>query len=210
MKRRDGLVQTLVMVGIFGLAVGVPRLAAAHCDTLEGPVITTAKAALGKGDVTPILKWVKKDDETSIREAFRKTMTVRAKGPEAKSLADMYFFETLVRLHRAGEGASYTGLKSAEPEPAVAGADRALEMGSPDGLVTLVTEDVAEGITKRFTRTLELKKHVDESVERGREFVESYVDFTHYVEGLHEAAAKSGGHQGEGEAKPEEGGHHAH
>lgn len=196
---------------ILGLAVGVPRLAAAHCDTLDGPVITTAQAALEKGDVTPTLKWIEKNDEAAIREAFQKTMAVRVKGPEAKSLADMYFFETLVRIHRAGEGAPYTGLKPTEPGPAVTGADKALATGSVDGLVKTVTEDVTEeGIKIRFTRALELKKHADESVERGREFVESYVDFVHYVEGLHEAVTTSGSHQGEGEAKPEGEEHHVH
>ncbi|MHC4687312.1 MAG: DUF6448 family protein [Planctomycetota bacterium] len=85
----------------------------AHCDTMDGPVVKAAKIALEKGDVTPILKWV-------------------SKGPEAKELADMYFFETLVRLHRAGEGAPYTGLKpaGADLDPAVVQADKALDRGS--------------------------------------------------------------------------------
>ena len=38
----------------------MPGVARAHCDTLDGPVVTTAKAALEKGDVTPLLKWVRK------------------------------------------------------------------------------------------------------------------------------------------------------
>ena len=76
----------------------------AHCDTLDGPVVKTAKTALEKGEVTPILKWVKKENETEIRDLFKKTLTVRSKGKEAQELADMYFLETLVRLHRAGEG----------------------------------------------------------------------------------------------------------
>ena len=187
----------------------LPAVTGAHCDTLDGPVIATAKVALEKADITPILKWVQKEDEHAIHEAFEKTLAVRSKGPEAKNLADMYFFETLVRIHRAGEGAPYTGLKASEPAPAVAGADKALETGSGDDLVKLVTGDVAEGIKKRFTHTLELKKHADESVEKGREFVASYVDFTHYVEGLHEMATKSGGHRAEAEA-PKAEREHAH
>jgi hypothetical protein len=88
----------------------------------------TARIALEKGDVTPLLKWVQPDDENEIRVAFQKTLAVRAKGAEAKDLADMYFFETLVRIHRAGEGAPYTGLKPGEAvDPAVALADKALE-----------------------------------------------------------------------------------
>jgi hypothetical protein len=79
-------------------------LSYAHCDTLDGPVMITAKKAIEKGDVTPVLKWVKKEHETEIRELFKKTLAARAKGAKAKELADMYFLETLVRLHRTGEG----------------------------------------------------------------------------------------------------------
>ncbi len=113
----------------------------AHCDTLDGPVVKTARAALEKGDVTPILKWVKKENEAEIEALFRKTLTVRSKGKEAQEIADMYFLETLVRLHRAGEGEPYTGLKPAGVvDPAVAEADRALEAGSAENLIKLVTE----------------------------------------------------------------------
>jgi len=183
----------------------VPRIAGAHCDTLDGPVVMTAKAALEKGDVTPVLKWVKKEDEKAIRELFKKTLVVRAKGPEAKDLADMYFFETLVRIHRAGEGAPYTGLKREPAEPIIAAADKALESGSVDVLVKHVTDAVAKGIRERYALTAERKKHADESVEKGREFVEAYVEFTHYVERLHMDASSAGAHHGEmKEESPEE------
>jgi hypothetical protein len=87
--------------------------------------------ALAAGDVTPELKWVPVNDEQLIRTAFQNTVQVRKLGGQAQKLADMYFFETLVRIHRAGEGASYTGLKpGAEIDPAIAMADEALESGS--------------------------------------------------------------------------------
>jgi hypothetical protein len=158
----------------------------AHCDTLEGPVVETAKKALASGDVTPLLKWVAADDEQMIRSAFQKTLEVRKLGTQARDLADMYFFETLVRIHRAGEGAPYTGLKpGAAVDPAVALADKALESGSVDKLVNILSDATAKGIRERFHRALKAKKHADESITAGREFVESYVIFTHYVEGLH-------------------------
>lgn len=158
----------------------------AHCDTLNGPVVADARKALALGDVTPLLKWVAADDEQMIRTAFQKTLEVRKLGTQARDLADMYFFETLVRIHRAGEGAPYTGLKpGAAVDPAVALADKALESGSVDKLVNILTDATAKGIRERFQQTLKVKKHADESVDAGREFVESYVVFTHYVEGLH-------------------------
>lgn len=157
----------------------------AHCDTLDGPVVSTARAALEKGDVTPVLKWVRSDDEKQIKEVFAKVLAARKASPEAKEIADRYFFETLVRTHRAGEGAPYTGLQSGPAEPIIAAADKALETGSIDNVIKHVSAAVSEGIRKRFDETLERKKHADHNVAAGRQFVESYVEFTHYVERLH-------------------------
>lgn len=199
MKVQKGVIgialATLFVVGLSGT-----QIVQAHCDALAGPVVTAAKKALEKGDVTPVLKWVKKEQEEEIRAAFKKTMAVRSKGLEAKELADMYFFETLVRIHRAGEGAPYTGLSSEPVEPIIAEADRALERGSVDHLVKHVTEAVTSGIRKRFAQTYQRKKHADESTEAGREFVEAYVEFTHYVERLYNDATGKSADHGKGEA----------
>ncbi len=172
--------------------------ALAHCDTLDGPVVATARAALDKGNVTPLLKWVRPEEEKGIRAAFQKTLTMRAKGPEVKEFADMYFFETLVRIHRAGEGAPYTGLKPGEAvDPAVALADKALENGNVDKLVNVLSNAMANGIRKRFQHARETQNRADDSVAAGREFVESYVIFTHYVEGLHGLIKGGAAHHGE-------------
>lgn len=184
--------------------LAIPNFAIAHCDTLGGPVIADARAAIEKGDVTPVLKWVKNEDESAIKEMFRKTLAARKSGPEAKELSDMYFFETLVRIHRAGEGAPYTGLKpEGEVEPAVEEADKAIASGSVDKLVGLIADAVEDGIRERFKRVMETKKHAGESVAEGRKFVEAYVTFTHYVEALHMTAASAGAHHGEAEMKHE-------
>ncbi len=170
----------------------------AHCDTLDGPVVKAAKTALEKKDVTGVLKWVKKENEKDIAEAFKKTLDVRELSPQAKELADMYFFETLVRLHRTGEGAPYTGLKPAGAvEPIVAAADKALETGSVAELSKELTTKVADGINTRFAKAVEKKKHSDESIEAGREFVEAYIEFVHYAEQLDLDAAKQAGHRDE-------------
>lgn len=196
---------TLAALSLAALLLFPFSKANAHCDSLDGPVIVTAKAALERGDVTPILKWIQPADSNEIKEAFHKTLAVRAKGPEARDLADHYFFETLVRVHRAGEGAPYTGLKAtvAEAGPAVVGADKALETGSVDSLVKLVAEEASEGIRARFAHARELRKHADHNVDAGREYVAAYVDYVHYVEGLHAASARKAGHHGEAEAETE-------
>ena len=161
-----------------------PAISSAHYDTMDGPVVNTAPMALDKGDVTPVLKWVRKNDEDEIKDQFHKTIAARKQGKEAKELADRYFFETLVRIHREGESAPYTSLKSEPVEPIIQAADKALDTGSADHLVKQVTESAAAGIRERFSHVKETKKHSEESVTKGREFVEAYVEFTHYVERL--------------------------
>lgn len=168
-----------------GTGLFMVQQAFAHCDTLEGPVVQDARLALEKGEVTPVLKWVTPENEADIREAFRKTIVVRKQSADARDLADMYFFETLVRIHREGEGAPYTGLKPAgEVEPGIAAADKALESGSADALVQELSAALAASVRKQFEQAAAAKKHADESVEAGREYVEAYVTFIHYVERL--------------------------
>jgi hypothetical protein len=176
---------------IVAVSLATPHYAFAHCDTLDGPVIQDARKAIEIRDITPILKWVKPKDEKTVREAFQKMLAGRTKSPEA---AEHKFFATLVKIHRAGEGAPFTGLKPANAvEPAVAEADKSLASGSSDAVVKLVTEDIAAGIKKRYEHAATTYKHKDESVAQGREFVEAYITFTHYVERLHQDATGKGG-----------------
>ena len=182
---------------LLSFGCSVPAMLVAHCDTMNGPVVMDARKALEKGDVTPVLKWIKPDFEVQIKAAFGKTLAVRGKGPEARDLADRYFFETLVRLHREGENAPFTGLKDEPVEPIVALSDQALETGSSDDLVKKLAAHLGEGVRERFLKALEAKKHADESVEAGREYVEAYVRYTHFIEGIHQAILSAGGHGGE-------------
>jgi len=183
----------------------------AHCDTMDGPVVKAAQKALEKGDVSFILIWVQKKDEAEIKKAFERTLTVRKLNLQAKELADMYFFETLVRIHRAGEGEPYTGIKpvGTEVEPGISAADKAIEIGSVDNLAKEVSEGIAKGIHERFNSVMENKKHAGDSVEAGRKYVESYVSFIHYVEQLNLGASGSGLHHGESKGTMHEG-HHSH
>lgn len=181
------------------IAVLWAPVASAHCDTLNGPVVSAAREALAKGDVTPVLKWVRQEHEAEIREAFQKTLAVRAKGPEARELADAYFFETLVRVHRQGEGTPYTGLKAegSEAGPGVEAADTALEKASVDSLVQQVQAAAAEGIRARFQEAIESRKHAGSNVVAGRAYVAAYVEFIHYIERLYADAAGPAHHHHE-------------
>lgn len=172
--------------------------AVAHCDTTAGPIIPEARMALEAGDVTPVLKWVKTaDDEEAIKAAFAKAVAVRVKGPETQELADQYFLETLIRLHRAGEGAPYTGIKDQAVEPIIAMTDKALAEGSADDLIQKISAHMAQAIQDKLANVVEARKNKDKSVEAGREFVEAYVVYTHYVEGIHNAIISSGAHHAE-------------
>ena len=184
--------------GLFMAFAGVsliPGRVWAHCDSLEGPVVQDARLALEKGDPTPVLKWVSKEHEDELLVAFKQTMAVRGKGDDAKGLAGQFFFETLVRIHRAGEGEAFTGLKPAsDVDPGIAAADKALRSGSADELAKQVSAGVAEGIKKRFAIAMEKKKHAAHSVEAGREYVEAYVDFIHFVENVDRLASHGASH----------------
>ncbi|HET9950366.1 MAG TPA: DUF6448 family protein, partial [Candidatus Eisenbacteria bacterium] len=195
---------------ILGSSALAPRPALAHCDGLDGPVVMAARLALEKSDVTRVLIWVQAKDEAEIRKAFERTLTVRKLSTPARELADLYFFETLVRVHRAGEGAPYTGLKPAGRDlgPAIPGADRALESGDVEPLVKLLLGAAEKGVRERFAEARAARSYPAGNVEAGREYIEKYVPFVHYVERLYQSATTSAhGHQAEAEA---EAGVHGH
>lgn len=161
-----------------------------HCDGMDGPVVTLAKRALESGNVNLVLPWVQEKDEPEVRKTFEHAMSVRKLDSAARELADRFFFETLVRLHRAGEGAPYTGLKPAGRDlgPAIPAADKALEDGSVEAVVKLVTDAVAGGIRRHFKAAMSKKRFAPDDVKAGRGYVEAYVPYIHYVERLFETA----------------------
>lgn len=166
-----------------------------HCDSLAGPVVQDALKSLETRDVTPTLKWVDAGFEAEVRQAFAEAMAVRKLGNEARSLADRHYFETVVRLHRAGEGEPYTGLKPAAlTDAGIAAADEALKSGSPDELANSVSAAVKAGVTQRFAATAEARKHADDSVQAGRDFVRAYVDYVHFVEAVRRLAVDGAPH----------------
>lgn len=184
-----------------------------HCDTLDGPVVTLARKALETGNVNHVLPWVRPEDEPEIRHAFDHAASVRKLGPHARELADRHFFETLVRVHRASEGASFTGLKPAGADlgPVVPSADKALQDGSVETVVKLLTDAVRQGVHRHFHDARVRSKFAPDDVAAGRRYVAAYVPYVHYVERLWDAATSTvhGHHQPHGET-PHEHEHAAH
>ena len=198
MMRKSYMILCALVGAIFFVLPGLDSgKCYAHCDGLDGPVVTAAQKALDTGDVNLVLIWVQKNDEDTIRNAFQKTLGIRKLSPEAKELADMYFFETLVRTHRAGEGAPYTGLKPAGRDlgPAIPAGDKAIIDGQVEPVVKLLTDPIRRGIHEQFKKVMARKKFNKDDVAAGREYIETYVTFIHYVEHLYEASKEpSHGH----------------
>lgn len=161
----------------------------AHCDTMNGPVVKAARQALDSRDVRYALIWVQPADEPEIRSAFERALGVRALGPDAKSLADRYFFETLVRVHRAGEGAPYTGLKDTDVarESGIAAAELSLDQGAVEGLSKDLRSALQHQLEESFRVVQRRKTYQLANVEAGRLYVASYISYIHYVERLQKA-----------------------
>ena len=193
MKKTSIFTSLIVLAILFTIVLFGSSRVFAHCDGMDGPVVTAAKKALETGNVNLVLIWVQKKDEGEIKKAFQKTLAVRKLNPEAKELADMYFFETLVRIHRAGEGAPYTGLKPAGRDlgPAIPVADKAIVDGKIEPVIKLLTDKMRDGINEYFKHVMAKKNFKKDDVEAGRKYIEAYVTFIHYVEGLYEAAKEA-------------------
>lgn len=172
-----------------------------HCDTLDGPVVKAARAALQAGNVDLVLPYVHKDGEGEVRHVFQQVLEARKAGGPARDVADLYFFETVVRIHRAGEGAPYTGLKPAglSEGPVIPVAERAIASGSPRELEDLLADAVREAVHHRFEQLQLLKRHADHGVDHAREYVEAMLGlevFSHHLyEAIHAEAHEGHGHQ---------------
>lgn len=203
-----------ILAIVAAAAIAIPMVlmqsptASAHCDSKDGPVVTAAREALEAGDVTLVLPYVKADQEQELTAAFDQTLAIRKRGPEVKELADQYFFETTVRLHRIGEGASYTGIKDeVEADPALEAAEKSLEQGTPDEVINVLDDALRATVAERFQGVLDARaaEKANPSVETSRERVEAELMFEKYVleigAAIHEEASHeepAGGAEGEG------------
>jgi hypothetical protein len=158
---------------------------------MDGPLIKDAMQAIGQNNVNYVLKWVSSENETEIKNVFNLMMKVRELSPEAKDIAEKYFFETLVRIHRSGEGMPFTGVKphGTPIDEKVLAADKSIEIGNLSPLTDLVAKDILPELTKRFDKVMSLKNFDVNNVEAGREYIEAYVRFFKFAEGEEEGNA---------------------
>lgn len=158
-----------------------------HCDSLDGPVVTAARRALETASVDVVLPYVHADGESEVRKAFDSTLKARMLGSEARDVADRWFFETAVRVHRAGEGAPFTGLKPAglDVGPVIPAAERALETGSADDLVEVLCDAVRREVERRHGEAMALKQDAGQGVAQARAYVESALGLQVWAHGVY-------------------------
>jgi hypothetical protein len=188
-KNTIGLRFGLVPLFILSMFILSTNTTFAHCDTMDGPLIADARKAMGQNNVNYVLKWVSVANESEIRDAFNLVMKVKGLSPEAKELSEKYFFDTLVRIHRAGEGEPFTGVKpSGTPiDDKVLAADKSIEIGNLSPLKNMVSKDILQELTKRFNKVMSLKNFDVNNVAAGREYIEAYVQFFKFAEGEKES-----------------------
>ena len=172
-----------------------------HCDTMDGPVVKAAARALEEQSANVILPYVPKEGEDEVKEAFAKTVQLRGQGDPARELADRYFFETVVRIHRAGEGEPFEGLKPAglDHGPVIPVAERAVESGMAEELKTLLCEVVEERVTSQLEEVMRLKAAADGDVEANRRYIAAMLGLQVWAHKLYECA----------QSAPHEAAHHS-
>jgi hypothetical protein len=165
---------------------------------LDGPVVVAARQALTSGEVERVLPFVPVEGEAEVTAAFEQAMAIRGHSPTVAEVADRWFFENMVRIHRAGEGAPYTGLKPAglDVGRVIPVAERAIESGSPDELVGVLSDAVAEQVKHRLDHAMQLKSHADAGVAEARAYVEAMLGLQVWSHKLYLAALASA-HEGE-------------
>ena len=180
------------------IVAAIPTMASAHCDTMGGPTVADGEKAIEYNNVNYVLKWVTPENEKEISEIFDLTMKVKDLSPEAKKLSENYFFENLVRIHRAGEGESFTGVKplGTAIDEKVLAADKSIEVGNLSPLENLVEEDKMPELKERFEKVMALKDYDVNDVEAGREYIEAYVSFFKFAEGEEEGHGAAEGNHG--------------
>ncbi|RXJ44294.1 DUF6448 family protein [Gelidibacter gilvus] len=157
----------------------------AHCDSYDGPVIKDALKALDQNNVQLVLKWIEPQQEKEIIPLFDKTYRLKNEDKEVYTIVEKHFLETLVRLHREMEGASFTGLKPAgSMTPLVEMADNSIANNNVEDVIKTVTNHLEQVLRERYSTVAKLSKTKDNSVEQGREYVHAYVQYTHTLEAL--------------------------
>lgn len=165
--------------------------AMAHCDAVDGPVAQAVGKALESGNIYLVLPYAPASAEAELKAAFAEARKVRALGADARVLADRSFLETTIRLHRAGEGAEYTGIKPAGIDygPMIPAAERSVETGDAQPVRAVLAEAIENTLNERLAHVQELRKASKEptteaGVAAARERISAELGFITFAESL--------------------------
>jgi hypothetical protein len=185
-----------VMSSAVALAIvfGVSGAARAHCDAEDGPVANAVKKALETGNINLVLPYAPASAEAELKATFAEARKVRTLGSDARKLADRSFLQTTIRLHRAGEGATFTGIKPAGINygPMIPAAERAIETGNPETIKAVLIEGIDHVLGEKLAHVRELRKVTSEpanydEVAPARERISAELGFITFAEGVHQA-----------------------
>jgi hypothetical protein len=167
-----------------------------HCDTLDGPVVTAAREALDADDVDLALAFVPADGEKEVTDAFELARKARVHGAEARAVADLYFFDTVVRVHRRGEGAPHTGLKPAglDVGPVIPLAERAVQTGDAAHLVAFLNDALAREADSRLREVRRLQADAVADVPSARSYTSAMLGFLVWSHKLWRSMTSTGHH----------------
>ncbi len=178
------------------LAAAFSLPVSAHCDSYDGPLIKDALQAIETNRVTVVLKWVAPEYEEEVTNLFNKTIRLKQEDQEQYAIVEKQFLETLVRLHREGEGAPFTGLKPAgSASGIVLLADEALAKKDIESLIENLNIHLADAVREKYKVVAEKAMTKDNSVAEGREYVHAYVEYTHLLEALHSTMTAGHAHE---------------
>jgi hypothetical protein len=165
---------------------------APYIDSMDGPVVKAAEKALDMEDIKYVLPYVSPEDEEEIKNSFDKSLMVRELSADAAELADYWFFETTVRLHRKEENKTYTGLKSAGTDwgPIIPKIDLAIETENIDELLNFILNFIREDIKSRFDDLLYKKDYDPDDVEDARDYILTREYFIEYTRKFYEYVEK--------------------
>ena len=175
----------IMILAVITLMTIMTEKASAHCDTMDGPAVQDGRIALETGNINYAYKWIFEDFEKELKEIFDLSLKVRKLGEDAREAADRWFLENLVRIHRAGEGASYDGLKPSGTalDPKVTAADESIALGNMSPIKGLVTTEEYHLLEEKFNRAIALKDYDINDVKAARAYVKAYVTFFKMAEG---------------------------
>lgn len=188
--------QFAIAVGLLSLVMSVFSMPTfAHCDSYDGPVIHDARLALQKGEVSFVMKWIREEHEEEIKSLFSKTLSLKNADHQIYNIVEKHFLETLVRLHREGEGAPFTGLKpTGSVTPIIQMADKSIEDSDIESLLNNLHNHIQKIVIEKYEKVSALNKVKDHSIRVGRAYVAAYVDYTHTLEAVEDAIAHGGHH----------------